>query len=56
MKNKQVSNWLYGIGVAIVLLTHLYVLFLNIPAEMIAAHSVLNIVAAGLLIGGWGMK
>ncbi len=47
MKNKlkQVS---FGIGIVIVVGTHLYMLFAGLPADQLVAHSIINLVAGGL--------
>jgi len=53
---KQTNTWLFGIGVAIVILSHLYMLLYGMPVNMVAAHAWLNLVAAALLIIGWTNK
>lgn len=54
MKNKNklkvVSFW---IGMAIVVLTHIYLLFAGLSAGQVIAHSILNLVAAALFAYGW---
>ncbi len=44
-KIKQLSFWA---GMVIVVGTHLYMLLIGLPADQQAAHSILNLVAAGL--------
>ncbi|MBI4440552.1 hypothetical protein HY639_00130 [Candidatus Woesearchaeota archaeon] len=42
-------NWASGIGYAIVVGTHIYMLVLGLPASQMAGHAIINLVAAGLL-------
>ncbi len=47
------SWWLYGVGLFIVVVTHIYMLVFGLPAEQVAAHSLFNIFAGILLAAGW---
>lgn len=47
------SWWLYGVGLLIVVATHIYMLVAGLPAEQMMPHAVLNLVAAVLLAVGW---
>jgi len=51
--NNKLSWWMYLIGLAIVLVTHIYMLAVGLPAEQMGAHAMLNIVAGILLMAGW---
>ncbi len=51
--HSKLSWWLYGIGLVIVLGTHIYMLVAGLPVEQMMPHAVLNIVAAVLLAAGW---
>ncbi len=52
MVSKKTKSMLFWIGVAIVVLTHVYMLFGGLPASMMMGHALLNIVAAGLIVYG----
>ena len=45
-------NWTSGLGYAIVVLTHIYMLAVGLPDTQMVPHAVLNLVAAGLLYYG----
>jgi len=49
MKNKlkQVS---FGIGIAIVVGTHAYMLFAGLPSSQMMGHAILNLIAGGSII------
>ncbi len=47
------SWWLYGLGLIIVLGTHLYMLVAGLPIDQMNGHAILNLVAAFLLAAGW---
>ena len=51
--NNKLSWSLYGIGLFIVLGTHIYMLAVGLPPEQMTAHAILNIVAACLMATGW---
>ncbi len=51
--NNKLSWSLYGIGLFIVLGTHIYMLVVGLPPEQMTAHAILNIVAACLMATGW---
>jgi hypothetical protein len=51
--NNKMSWWLYGAGLVIVLVTHVYMLTVGLPAEQMMGHGVLNLIAACLLAWGW---
>ncbi len=53
MHASKLSWGLYGVGLIIVLGTHIYMLIAGLPAEQMMPHAVLNIVAAVLLAAGW---
>jgi len=44
------SKWTFWVGVLIVIATHIYMLLAGLPQSQMAAHAVLNLVAAGLLL------
>ena len=50
MKTKKLKNGLYCVGIVIFLVTHLYMLAYDFPAEQIKPHAILNLVAAALII------
>ncbi len=52
MVNKKTKNMLFWVGIAIVVLTHLYMLIAGLPTSMMMGHALLNIVAAGLIVFG----
>ncbi len=43
------KKYLLWIGVAIVVLTHVYMLVAGLPADQMMAHAILNLVAAALI-------
>lgn len=47
------SMWLYGIGILIVVGSHIYMLVAGLPDDQIVPHSLVNLVAATLLVFGW---
>ena len=49
MKNK-LKQVPFGIGIVIVVGTHLYMLFAGLPANQQVVHSIINLVAGGLLV------
>lgn len=51
--NNKLSWWLYGVGLFVVLGTHIYMLTVGLPSEQMTAHAILNIVAVFLLAAGW---
>ena len=51
--NNKLSWWLYGIGLIIVLGTHIYMLIAGLPQDQMVPHAILNIIAACLLAAGW---
>jgi len=51
--NNKLSWWLYGVGLLIVLGTHVYMLVAGLLPEQMTAHAVLILVAAILLAAGW---
>ena len=55
MKNKaKCAKCLFWTGIIIVVGTHLYMLVAGLPSNQIIPHSILNLVAAGLLLYvGW---
>ena len=52
MVKKKIKNIFFWIGVGIVILTHIYMLVAGLSSSQVAAHSVANIIAAGLIIYG----
>jgi hypothetical protein len=52
MKSKY-TTWAYYVGITIVMGTHLYMLGFGLPADQVYGHSILNLVAGGLLAYGW---
>jgi len=55
MKNKFV-NYFYWIGVSIVFVTHIYMLGFGLPSDQMVGHSVVNLIAGGLLAYSWFNK
>jgi len=51
--DNKLSWSLYGLGLFIVLGTHIYMLAAGLLPEQMTAHAILNIVAACLLATGW---
>jgi hypothetical protein len=51
--NNKMSWWLYLAGLAVVLVTHIYMLTVGLPPEQMIGHAVLNLIAAVLLVSGW---
>jgi len=52
--NDKLSWCLYGVGLLIVVGSHIYILAAsNLGLEIVPAHSYLNIFAGVLLIAGW---
>lgn len=51
--NNKLSWWLYGLGLVIVMGTHIYMLMAGLAPEQMMGHVVLNLVAGGLLASGW---
>ncbi len=49
-------NWANGLGYAIVVLTHVYMLVMGLPTTQMTAHAALNLVAAGLFWYGYEMQ
>lgn len=52
-KIDTVSWWLYGIGITIILVTHVYMLVAGMTEDQVVGHAVINLIAAALLAGGW---
>ncbi len=51
--DNKLSWWLYGVGLVVILGTHIYMLAVGVPPEQMSAHAILNLVAACLLAAGW---
>lgn len=52
--NNKLSWWLYGIGLFIVLGTHVYILTVGgLTSDQMTPHAVLNLIAGILLATGW---
>ena len=51
--SNNLSTWLYGVGILIVVGSHVYMLVAGITEDQIVPHSIANFVAAGLLAFGW---
>lgn len=47
------ARWFFGVGVALVILTHIYMLVASLPPSQMMAHAILNLIAAVLIILGW---
>ncbi len=41
---------LFWVGVGLVVATHIYMLFAGLPASMVMGHSIINLVAAVLIV------
>jgi hypothetical protein len=48
--------WLYGIGIVIILGSHIYMLAVGLPEDQMTAHAIINLVAAALLATAWFKK
>lgn len=54
MKKGDTVSWvLYGLGLAIVFLTHIYMLVAGLPESQMVGHAIANLVAGVLLAAGW---
>ena len=51
--SNNLSKWLYGIGIFIIVGSHIYILVAGITDDKIVPHAITNFVAAGLLAFGW---
>lgn len=51
--NNKLSWWFYSTGLAIVFITHVYMLAAGLAPEQMTGHAVLNLIAGGLLAFGW---
>ncbi len=54
--NNKLSWWLYGIGLGIVLLAHIYMLVAGLTPDQMMGHAILNILAVCLLAIGWSIR
>lgn len=52
-QNNKLSWGLYGLGLLIVLGTHIFMLVAGLIADQMTGHAILNLVAAFLLAAGW---
>ena len=52
MVQKKIKNIFFWIGAGMVILTHTYMLVAGLSSSQVVAHSVVNIIAAGLIIYG----
>ncbi|MBI5073333.1 hypothetical protein HZA99_05950 [Candidatus Woesearchaeota archaeon] len=52
MASKKTKNMLFWVGIAVVVLSHVYMLVAGLPASMMTGHALLNIVAAGFIVFG----
>jgi len=52
-KYDTLSTWLYGIGLLIVVGSHIYMLVAGLPEDQMIPHAIVNLVAAALLAFGW---
>lgn len=50
---KNIGNTSYWLGMVIIVVTHIYMLIAGLLESQIAAHSIMNLVAAGLIGYGW---
>ncbi|MFO0764950.1 MAG: hypothetical protein U0487_02800 [Patescibacteria group bacterium] len=48
--------WSYYIGLALVVLTHIYMLVAGLPASQMMGHAIINLVAAALIGYGYMKK
>ncbi len=49
----SLARWSFWIGVLLVVVTHIYMLVAGLPASQMMGHSILNLVAAALIVFGW---
>lgn len=47
------ARYAFWTGVAIVALTHVYMLVAGLPASMMMGHAIINLIAAALVTYGW---
>ena len=52
MKKEQ-KLWAFWIGMAIVVLSHIYMLIAGLPANQAVPHAIVNLVGAGLFAYAW---
>jgi len=52
-QTKKWAVWSYGIGILIVLGSHIYMLVAGVPEDQMIPHAILNLVAAVLLATAW---
>jgi len=54
--NDKLRTGLFWVGMAIVVLSHIYMLVVGLPASQVVPHSIANLVAAGLFAYAWFKK
>lgn len=47
--SSKLSLWLFWLGLALVTITHLYMLTMGLPASQMMGHAILNLIAAALI-------
>ncbi|MCH8049620.1 hypothetical protein IH979_02820 [Patescibacteria group bacterium] len=55
-RTKKWIAWSYGIGLLIVIGSHIYMLAYGLPEAQTIPHAVINLVAAVLLAAAWWKK
>lgn len=48
-----IALWTYGIGIFLVVATHVYMLVAGLPANQMMGHAIINLVAAVFIGYGW---
>jgi len=51
-KFKLMGKILQIVGISIVIITHIALLSMTIPQELLGGHAVINLIASGLIISG----
>lgn len=49
---RPIGQVLFGIGLLIVIFTHIYILLKGMPSKDVNTHAIVNLVAAALIGGG----
>ena len=49
----KLSWWLYGIGLVVVLGTHIFMLVAGLAPSQMTGHAILNLIAGLFLATGW---
>ncbi len=55
-KESQTSNYLFWIGVVAVIGMHIFTLLKGLPQDQVQMHSIIQIIAGGLIVASYYMK